>query len=121
MTLTTKPGTSWDEVYARARSAAPEAFDADRIANLAGGEWQRIGDPGEHTTPVDGSRLQGPPRISHDQAVEAVSYAKREHDAWQSVDLDERKSRVAEAVAGMREAAGRCPGRSATSRRGTTR
>lgn len=30
MTLQIKPGTTWDEVYARARAAAPEAFDADR-------------------------------------------------------------------------------------------
>ena len=103
MTLMTKPGTAWDDVYARARSAAPEAFDADRILNLSGGEWRRSGEPGGHVTPVDGSALQGPPRISHDEAVEAVSYAKREHDEWQAVDLDERRRRVAEAVAGMRE------------------
>ena len=46
MTLQLKPGTSWTEVYARARAAAPEAFDADRILNLHGGEWQRSGEPG---------------------------------------------------------------------------
>ena len=103
MALQLKPGTSWDDVYARARAAAPEAFDADRILNLAGGEWQRIGQPGEHVVPVDGRTIQGPPRISHDEAVSAVAYAKTEHDAWGSVDLDERKRRVAEAVAGMRE------------------
>ena len=101
--LQLKPGTSWSDVYARARSAAPEAFDADRISNLAGGEWKAIGNPGQHTSPVDGSPIQGPPRISHDEAIEAVHAAKREHDAWQRIDLDERKRRVAEAVAGMRE------------------
>jgi len=101
--LQLKPGTSWSDVYARARSAAPEAFDADRISNLAGGEWKAIGDPGPHTSPIDGSPIQGPPRISHDEAIEAVHAAKREHDAWQRIDLDERKRRVAEAVAGMRE------------------
>ncbi len=103
MTLQLQPGTAWDDVYARARSAAPEAFDADRILNLAGGDWQRIGDPGPHVTPVDGSTVQGPPRISHDEALEAVAHAKREHDEWGSVDLDERRRRVADAVAGMRE------------------
>ncbi len=41
VTLQIKPGTTWDEVYARARAAAPEAFDADRILNLSGGEWPR--------------------------------------------------------------------------------
>ena len=103
VTLSLKPGTSWADVYARARAAAPEAFDEDRILNLAGGEWKRIGSPGEHVTPVDGSLIQGPPRIDHDDAVTAVSQAADEHKLWTSVDLDERKSRVAAAVAEMRE------------------
>ena len=102
MSLQVKPGTTWPEVYGRARSAAPEAFDADRILNLAGGEWQRIGTPGEHVTPVDGTPIQGPPRINHDDAISAIAYAKTEHDTWGTVDLDERKRRVLEAVAGMR-------------------
>lgn len=101
MTLQIKPGTTWDEVYARARSAAPEAFDADRILNLVGGEWQRVGAPGEHRNPVDGAVIQGPPRVSHDEAAEAVRYALGEHKAWSEVDLDERKSRVAAAVEGL--------------------
>jgi acyl-CoA reductase-like NAD-dependent aldehyde dehydrogenase len=98
MALQVKPGTSWDEVYARARSAAPEAFDADRILNLVGGDWQRIGEPGEHVNPVDGAPVPGPPRISHDQAAAAVAHALGEHKAWGEVDLDERKSRVQAAV-----------------------
>jgi acyl-CoA reductase-like NAD-dependent aldehyde dehydrogenase len=98
MTLSLKPGTSWSEVYDRARAAAPEAFDADRILNLIGGEWKRIGTPGEHVTPVDGTPIQGPPRIDHDDAVTAVAQAAGEHKAWGEVDLDERKSRVLEAV-----------------------
>jgi acyl-CoA reductase-like NAD-dependent aldehyde dehydrogenase len=163
MALQVKPGTSWDEVYARARSAAPEAFDADRILNLVGGDWQRIGEPGEHVNPVDGAAVQGPPRVSHDEAASAVAHALGEHKAWGEVDLDERKRRVQSAVDGCGErdtlalllaweigkpwklacadvdrrstasagtsarstascrAARRCPGRSATSRRGTTR
>ena len=103
MSLSLKPGTAWDDVYARARAAAPEAFDADRILNLAGGEWKRIGTPGEHVTPVDGSTIQGPPRIDHDDAVTAVEQAAVEHVAWGKVDLAERSSRVAAAVADMRE------------------
>lgn len=102
MTLSLKPGTSWDDVYARARSAAPEAFDADRSLNLLGGEWKRIGSPGEHVTPVDGSPIQGPPRIDHDDAVIAVGQAAGEHKAWGAVDLDERKTRVKAAVDEMR-------------------
>jgi acyl-CoA reductase-like NAD-dependent aldehyde dehydrogenase len=101
MTLQVKPGTTWGEVYARARSAAPEAFDADRILNLAVGDWRRIGSPGEHVTPVDGTQIQGPPRVSHDEAAEAVAHALGEHKAWGEVDLDERKSRVQAAVEAM--------------------
>src|SRR5689334_21588141 len=98
MTLQLKPGTSWADVYARARAAAPEAFDEDRILNLIGGEWKRIGTPGEHVTPVDGTPIQGPPRIDHDDAVTAVAQAAGEHKAWGEVDLDERKTRVLDAV-----------------------
>jgi acyl-CoA reductase-like NAD-dependent aldehyde dehydrogenase len=98
MTLSLKPGTAWADVYARARAAAPEAFDEDRILNLIGGEWKRLGTPGEHVTPVDGTPIQGPPRIDHDDAVTAVAQAAGEHKAWGEVDLDERKSRVLEAV-----------------------
>ena len=102
MTLQIKPGTTWDEVYARARAAAPEAFDADRISNLTGGEWHRSGSPGEHVSPVDGSVIQGPPRLNRDEAEAAVRHAAREHQEWVKVDLDERKTRVATAVAEMR-------------------
>src|SRR6478672_9738999 len=101
MTLQLKPGTAWADVYARARAAAPEAFDEDRILNLTGGDWHRVGTPGDHVTPVDGSPIQGPPRVSHDEAAEAVAHALREHKAWREVDLDERKSKVQEAVDGM--------------------
>ncbi|HXJ25879.1 MAG TPA: aldehyde dehydrogenase, partial [Streptosporangiaceae bacterium] len=82
MPLSLKPGTSWDEVYARACAVAPEAFEGDRILNLLGGEWQRIGRPGDHVTPVDGSPIPGPSRVDHDQAVAAVSRAAEEHKAW---------------------------------------
>ena len=102
MTLTLKAGTAWNDVYGRARAAAPEAFDADRILNLAGGRWQRIGVPGEHVTPVDGTPIQGPPRIGHGDAVSAVAHAAVEHKEWGGVDLDERRRRVAAAVAEMR-------------------
>jgi acyl-CoA reductase-like NAD-dependent aldehyde dehydrogenase len=101
MTLQLKPGTAWSDVYARARSAAPEAFDADRILNLVGGEWRRSGSPGVHITPIDGSTIQGPPRIDHDDAVTAVAQAAGEHKAWAEVDLDERKAKVLAAVDAM--------------------
>ena len=103
VTLSLKPGTAWADVYARARAIAPEAFDADRILNLAGGVWKRSGEPGEHVTPVDGTLIEGPPRITHDDAVTAVRQAADEHKVWGAVDLDERKARVKAAVDEMRE------------------
>ncbi len=93
-----KPGTSWAETYARCLSAAPEAFEADRILNLVGGEWQRIGRPGDHVTPVDGSPIQGPPRVDHGTAFSAVEEARRQHEAWGGVGLEERRERVTKAV-----------------------
>lgn len=103
MSMTLKPGTSWEDAYERARGIAPEAFDADRILNLMGGEWQRVGDPGQHVSPVDGNPIQGPPRISHDDAVAAVAHGAAEHQAWSAVDLDERKVRVKASVDEMRK------------------
>ena len=50
------------------------------------------GVPGEHVTPVDGTPIQGPPRVDHDEAVAAVAHAAGEHKAWARVDLDERKA-----------------------------
>ncbi len=98
MSLTLKHGTSWWETYAKCVQVAPEAFDSDRLRNLIHGEWRRVGTPGDHVTPIDGSPIPGPPRIDFDAAVEAVASACEEHDAWAKVDLDERRRRVTEAV-----------------------
>lgn len=103
MSLVLKDGTSWAETYRRCMQVAPEAFDSDRIRNLIAGEWTRAGAPDSHRTPVDGTEIEGPPRIDHDEAAAAVDAAVRQHHAWASVDLDERKERVARAVAAMRE------------------
>jgi acyl-CoA reductase-like NAD-dependent aldehyde dehydrogenase len=101
MSLQLKPGTSWWETYARCARAAPEAFESDRLLNLVGGEWRRIGTPGDHVNPVDGSPIPGPPRIGFDEAVDAVASARDEHQAWSGVDLDERRMRVTAAVDAM--------------------
>jgi acyl-CoA reductase-like NAD-dependent aldehyde dehydrogenase len=101
MSLRLKQGTSWWDTYARCVRATPEAFDSDRLLNLVGGEWRRVGVPGDHVNPVDGSPIPGPPRVDFDQAVGAVKHAVGEHDAWGKVDLDERRSRVTAAVDAM--------------------
>jgi acyl-CoA reductase-like NAD-dependent aldehyde dehydrogenase len=99
--LQVKPGTSWAETYARCVSVAPEAFDADRILNLVGGEWRRVGNPGSHESPVDMSAIPGPPRVDHATAVDAVQQARRQHEEWTRVDLQERRDRVTRAVDDM--------------------
>ncbi|MGH9205765.1 MAG: aldehyde dehydrogenase family protein, partial [Acidimicrobiales bacterium] len=76
-------------------------FGADRLNNLVGGEWRRNGVPGKHTTPIDGSPIQGPPRVEYDEAIDAVAHAVEEHRSWSKVDLDERRARVSRAVAAM--------------------
>src|SRR5580692_8560719 len=98
MTLQLKPGTSWWETYGRCTQAAPEAFDSDRLRNLTRGEWRRIGIPGDHVNAVDGTPIPGPPLVDYDEAVAAVAHALDEHKEWAHVDLDERRSRVSNAV-----------------------
>src|SRR6516225_8950994 len=98
MSLVLKPGASWWETYGRCVSVAPEAFDSDRLRNLTRGEWRRVGLPGDHVTPVDGSPIPGPPRVDFDEAVAAVAHACTEHAEWAKVDLDERQVRVTAAV-----------------------
>jgi acyl-CoA reductase-like NAD-dependent aldehyde dehydrogenase len=98
MSLQVKSGTSWSETYARCVAAAPEAFEPDRLRNLAGGEWRRAGVPGDHVTPLDGTPIPGPPRVGYDEAMSAVDQACDQHEAWAQVDLDERRSRVTAAV-----------------------
>ncbi len=103
MALILKPGTSWWETYARCVRVAPEAFDSDRLRNLTRGEWRRIGIPGDHVNAVDGTPIPGPPLVDYEEAVAAVDYALQEHQTWVAVTLDERRSRVSEAVDGLIE------------------
>jgi acyl-CoA reductase-like NAD-dependent aldehyde dehydrogenase len=98
-----KPGTRWDHVWARARAAAPEAFDAHRAANLLCGEWHHVGEVLPHPLAVDGTVIPGPPRIDHDTAVAAVAHAVRVDREWSRTPLDERRRRVATAVGLLRE------------------
>jgi hypothetical protein len=96
--LQLKPGCSWAETYARCVSVAPEAFESDRIRNLLHGEWQRVGVPGHHVTPIDLSPISGPPRVERDLATSAVEHARDQHAAWSKVGLAERRERVTAAI-----------------------
>jgi acyl-CoA reductase-like NAD-dependent aldehyde dehydrogenase len=93
-----RPGASWEDAYARCRQLAPEAFERDRVRNLWGGDWQLAGEPSEATSPVDASPIAGPPMLKLDQALQAVAAAAAEHREWVTVDLDERRARVARCV-----------------------
>jgi acyl-CoA reductase-like NAD-dependent aldehyde dehydrogenase len=103
VTLQLKPGTSWDDTYARCLAAAPEAFTPDRLLNLVRGDWHAVGTPGEHTTPLDGTAIPGPPRIDIAEAAAAVDFAVEQHGAWSATPLDERKARVSAAVDALAE------------------
>ncbi|MGH3367639.1 MAG: aldehyde dehydrogenase family protein [Nocardioidaceae bacterium] len=98
-----KPGTSWDDAYTRSVAAAPEAFHEDRILNLWGGQWRRDGSVWPSATPVDGTPLPGPPRLSCDVAKVAVRAAVDQHRAWGDVSLAERKERVTAALDALDE------------------
>ena len=103
MALLHKPGTTWNDVYLRARMAAPEAFDTHRIANLIGGEWSFVGETKPHPLAIDGSHIPGPPRISREIAITAVEHAARQDGEWSKVPLEQRQQRVQQAVALLRE------------------
>jgi hypothetical protein len=97
--LVLKSGMSWWETYARCVQAAPEAFDSDRLRNLVRGEWRRIGIPGDHVNSVDGTPIPGPPLVEPRRGRRRRwTYAVGEHTMWAGVELDERRTRVSDAV-----------------------
>ena len=102
MTLIIKPGNSWADFYARARAAAPEAFETDALRNLIGGEWLAIGDTKPHKTPVDDTTIIGAPAITADDAAKAMSESVAQHRDWSRVPLDERTARVVRALEMLR-------------------
>ena len=98
-----KPGTDWDEVYAKARAIAPNAFKESRINNLWASNWQEIGTPHPAISPIDGRSIIGPSMMDADEAHQALLHCVKEHEAWTTIDLSERKTRVARAVEKIKE------------------
>ena len=96
--LHVRQGARWEDAYASCREVAPEAFEPDRVLNLWDGEWQPAGEPAEATSPVDAGPIAGPPMLGLEQALEAVAAAAAEHRRWATVDLEERRARVARCV-----------------------
>ena len=103
MPLHVKPGTAWSDWYARARAAAPEAFDAQSLRNLMGGEWVAGGATRPHALAIDGSHIVGAPVVDSATAHKAMAMAVKQDFEWSRVPLDERMRRVAKAVALLRE------------------
>jgi acyl-CoA reductase-like NAD-dependent aldehyde dehydrogenase len=103
MELVLKAGTAFQEVYAKARNAAPEAFGADHLNNLVGGSWVSSGETAPHTSPIDGSAIIGPPKLGAAEVEAAVKASVAQDQEWSRVPLAERKERVAQALVGLRE------------------
>ena len=98
MTLMLKPGTAWNDAYARCRAVAAEAFGPEHLRNLAGGEWSDAGRTVPHVSPVDGMAMVGPSVVDAHVAVQAIEGACLAHQAWSRTPLDRRRERVSEAL-----------------------
>src|SRR3954468_12592559 len=101
--LHVKPGTEWAAVLGRASAVAPEAFGTDRLLNLVDGAWRPNGDPEILTSPVDGTKLTGLPRLSAGEAKHAVHASAAAHARWATTPVAERTARVSAAVDAMAE------------------
>ena len=97
------PGAEWPAVYARARALVPDAFGDDgQILNLVAGAWGYPGRGKLFTSPCDGTPLCIFPLLEPEAVRHAVRSAAAEHQVWSTVDLDERRRRVAACVALLR-------------------
>jgi len=98
------PAAEWDTLIQRLKREVPEAFASDgRILNLIEGEWREPGFGRHYESAVDGRSLGRIPMIDLETARSAVKFAKSESMNWASVDLDERRRRVAECIGKLRE------------------
>ncbi|MFG2956747.1 aldehyde dehydrogenase family protein [Streptomyces sp. NPDC048291] len=103
MDLVRKPGTGWDDAWARCLDLAPEAFRDDRVLNLWAGTWRPDGRPLPASSPVDGGPIAGAPRLDRDTARRAVRACLDQHRAWRYIPLEERRARVAATLDALTE------------------
>ncbi|MDX6345778.1 MAG: hypothetical protein QOF84_568 [Streptomyces sp.] len=101
--LILKPGTSWTDAWQRCLTAAPEAFQDDRVLNLWQGTWHADGRVLPTTSPVDGTPIAGLPRLDAASAHAAVRASLDQHRAWRNVPLAERKARISAALDALTE------------------
>ncbi|WP_405775136.1 aldehyde dehydrogenase family protein [Streptomyces sp. NBC_00859] len=102
-TLTLKSGTAWADAWNRCLAVAPEAFRDDRVLNFWNASWQADGRALPATSPVDGSRIAGPPRLDAATAQQAVRASLDQHRAWRHVPLPERRARVSATLDALTE------------------
>lgn len=94
----------WSRVAASTRKLAPEAFDSNgQVLNLIEGEWKEPGHPRPYHSANDGTLLGTLPMLDAAAARRAVEFAAREFSSWSKIDLNERKRRISECLAGLRE------------------
>src|SRR5271166_5473518 len=94
----------WGSLSGRLKSEAPEAFDAEgRVLNLMDGEWKEPGFGRHYESPIDGRSLGRIPMIELETARAAVKFAKAEAAGWAKTDLDERRRRVSDCLAGLKK------------------
>ncbi len=98
------PSAEWGSLSAKLKAEAPEAFDAEgRVLNLMEGEWKEPGFGRHYETPIDGRSIGRIPMIDLEAARSAVKYAKSEASHWAKADLDERRRRVTDCLAGLKK------------------
>lgn len=98
------PAAEWDSLSKKLRGVAPESFDSEgRVFNLIDGEWKNPGFGRHYESAVDGRSLGRIPMLDLDSALAAVKFAKSESITWARTDLDERRRRVNECLAGLKQ------------------
>ncbi|WP_407543453.1 aldehyde dehydrogenase family protein (plasmid) [Deinococcus radiomollis] len=97
-------GGDWPVLQSKVRALVPEAFSSEgHLAGVWGGEWQTVGTPRPTFSPNDGSTLASTLNLDAQQARRAVQASALEASTWAAVSLDERCSRVQQAVSALRE------------------
>ncbi|GAA2561457.1 aldehyde dehydrogenase family protein [Winogradskya consettensis] len=92
-----------DDVLAQVRQAAPEAISGNRLRTLYDNRWQDDGVAAVLRTPIDGREIAQSGRIDVLTAGAAVRAAARDHAMWAATPREERKERVAAAVAALQD------------------
>jgi acyl-CoA reductase-like NAD-dependent aldehyde dehydrogenase len=98
------PSVEWHGLLAQAKALVPEAFSSDgRVLNLMEGEWGHPGHGKTYMSAVDGTFMGNLPMLNLDEAKRAVRYCAQEFKTWYKVPIDQRKQRVVDALALLKQ------------------